>query len=390
MSGTIPIIAQPSNLPMDFSRNASLNSNTNLLPLEGSSLLFDSTFNGEQQAESILRQMGREIPDKVYSQVAEIPKRSPIYDELLSQIDTPEGLQKFKEYQKTDNEKIISELKTRKKAASREFARNADQYEVAIKPIRAKIKKDDMDGRSHISAIYDTIENINSNYQKSFGEITKNATKYMESLNSALGKMSKNLESAPDGKIKLFKNRVFDDLNESMKMYYKASKYQSIKSGDNDTFEVGYTKILDKIYTGDAQNPNINKDKLVEYMEPISSFDHSESALSFWEKKLGGQGFIVVKANNKINIYPDMNSVKIIYNSVRAVTGQQYGEVEILTQVFQSLQTGIDSQKNAVNNSISRLLETFRQDNGHFETLTQLLIQLLKDLFQYNAGFANT
>lgn len=38
---------------------------------------------------------------------------------------------------------------------------------------------------------------------------------------------------------------------------------------------------------------------------------------------------------------------------------------------------------------MSRLLETFRQDNSHFETLTQLLIQLYKDLQQYNNGYVN-
>ena len=308
-----------------------------------------------EQAESILRQYGIRIPEK------------PVFRKSLNN--------------ETYEDRVINA-----KSLHRELLKTTDHLSMKTSSISSKVIKD---GRPHISAIYDLINNINSNYQKNFGEITKNATKYMESLNSALGKMSKNLESAPDGKIKLFKNRVFDDLNESMKKYYKASKFQSIKSGNNNTFEVGYTKILDEIYTGDSQNPNINKDKLVEYMEPISSFEYSDSALSFWEKKLDGQGFIVVKTNNKVNIYPDMNPVKIIYNSVRAVTGQQYGEVEILTQVFQSLQTGIDSQKNAVNNSVSRLLETFRQDNSHFETLTQLLIQLLKDLFQYNAGFAN-
>ncbi|MBO1915923.1 hypothetical protein J4727_04170 [Providencia rettgeri] len=39
--------------------------------------------------------------------------------------------------------------------------------------------------------------------------------------------------------------------------------------------------------------------------------------------------------------------------------------------------------KNAVNSSVSRLLETFRQDNSHFDTLTQLLIKLIQELDQY-------
>lgn len=60
-----------------------------------------------------------------------------------------------------------------------------------------------------------------------------------------------------------------------------------------------------------------------------------------------------------------------------------------MAQEFQSMQTAIDSQKNAVNNSVSRLLENFRQDNSHFETLTQLLIQLIKDLGQNNNALIN-
>ncbi|HHR5901633.1 TPA: hypothetical protein ACS7XC_002552, partial [Providencia alcalifaciens] len=58
-------------------------------------------------------------------------------------------------------------------------------------------------------------------------------------------------------------------------------------------------------------------------------------------------------------------------------------------QQFQSIQTAIDAQKNTVNSSVSRLLETFRQDNSHFETLVQLLIQLMKDLNQHNIGLIN-
>ncbi|WP_108478670.1 MULTISPECIES: hypothetical protein [Providencia] len=60
-----------------------------------------------------------------------------------------------------------------------------------------------------------------------------------------------------------------------------------------------------------------------------------------------------------------------------------------MAQELQSLQTAIDAQKNSVNSSTSRLLETFRQDNSHFETLVQLLIQLIKDLNQNNNSLIN-
>lgn len=61
----------------------------------------------------------------------------------------------------------------------------------------------------------------------------------------------------------------------------------------------------------------------------------------------------------------------------------------MVSQSFQSLQTAMDAQKNTVNSSVSRLLETFRQDNSHFETLVQLLIQLIKDLNQNNMSLIN-
>lgn len=69
--------------------------------------------------------------------------------------------------------------------------------------------------------------------------------------------------------------------------------------------------------------------------------------------------------------------------------GREFGEIAISAQIFQSFQTAIDAQKNAINSSVSRLLETFRQDNSHFDTLVQLLIQLIKDLNQNNNSLIN-
>lgn len=56
-------------------------------------------------------------------------------------------------------------------------------------------------------------------------------------------------------------------------------------------------------------------------------------------------------------------------------------------QAFQSLQSGIDSQKNAIDNSVTQLLEKFRQDNTSFETLIQLLTKMVDDLYRYNMGY---
>lgn len=144
------------------------------------------------------------------------------------------------------------------------------------------------------------------------------------------------------------------------------------------------------------REPVIDDDRISDFINDIASISFKEGVTrstiegvaSFFKKKLEGQGFIVKETDGKIKIYPDFNVVKEIKKIVDGVKLNEDGD--LISQAFQSMQTAIDSKKNSVNNSVSRLLEAFRQDNSHFETLTQLLIQLLKDLFQYNAGFANT
>ncbi|MEY0414477.1 hypothetical protein AB7W52_09270 [Providencia rettgeri] len=101
------------------------------------------------------------------------------------------------------------------------------------------------------------------------------------------------------------------------------------------------------------------------------------------------QGFVIKQSNGKLCIYPDLKPVKEMFHAINHSSGAWNDGSDIMSQEFQSLQTAIDSQKNAINSSVSRLLETFRQDNSHFETLTQLLIQLYKDLQQYNNGYVN-
>lgn len=363
MSVTISNILQSNDLSKIIYPNASFGHNTNMLPLEGGSLLFDSTLNAEQQAESILNQMGKDIPEKTYRKLTEIPEIPFEYDKLLSQIDTAEGLNKFKVYKEKENEKNIFEIKARNKEASREFSRSTDQYKIAIQPIHAKIKAKvtDNDVRPHISAIYDTIDNINSNYQKNFGEITKNATKFMEKVNNALGKMSSYISSGNDGKIHFKKE---DFLVEFKK------------------------KFEDMLWKKSVWGTELNVINIDSYVKPIASFTSKPGMYNFFSKKLKDQGFFVKEFGGNVHIYPDFNSVVEMLSTVDSSLKESKGD--IMSQAFQSVQTALDSKKNAVNNSVSRLLETFRQDNSHFETLTQLLIQLLKDLFQYNAGFANT
>ncbi len=95
------------------------------------------------------------------------------------------------------------------------------------------------------------------------------------------------------------------------------------------------------------------------------------------------------RVNGKLCIYPDLKPVKEIFYAINHSSGEWNDGSDISAQEFQSLQSAVENQKNAINSSVSRLLETFRQDNSHFETLTQLLIQLYKDLQQYNNGYVN-
>lgn len=122
--------------------------------------------------------------------------------------------------------------------------------------------------------------------------------------------------------------------------------------------------------------------------ETLIQIPVEKGALAFWKKKLEGQGFIIRETEKNINIYPDLKYISEIY-SVISRSSVDWSGSDIMAQEFQSLQTAIDSQKSAINSGVSRLLEIFRQDNSHFDTLVQLLIQLIKDLNQYNNGLMN-
>ncbi|AWS49769.1 MULTISPECIES: IpaD/SipD/SspD family type III secretion system needle tip protein [Providencia] len=245
------------------------------------------------------------------------------------------------------------------------------------------------DGRSHIGQVEKIIKNINSGYQKDFGNIIKSSTKYMQDVNTALGKISEYIKAGDDGKIKFQRVKLLDRLDELFSDY---TDHKNVREK-----ELGRNKPL----TTDADDDN--RDYYKDWSKPEDSawdlheMEYSDSAFAFWKKKLDGQGFVVdtrtPKGKKVIRIYPDLNPLREIMKSIYDVedttNGWKTAGVELMAQTVQSLQTAIDAQKNAVNSSVSRLLETFRQDNSHFDTLTQLLIKLIQELNQYNSGLVN-
>ena len=240
------------------------------------------------------------------------------------------------------------------------------------------------DGRSHIGSISGVIESINKGYQKDFGEIIKASTKYIQDVNTALGKISEYIKAGNDGKIKFMRTALLHRLDELFVPYtdHKYIRGNKPKITDSDQKNIDYYQDWSK-----------NEDSAWKLYE----IEYSDSAFNFWKKKLDGQGFSVetrIENGNKvIRIYPDLKPLREVMKSIfdfkNDTDGWRSAGVDLPAQSVQSLQTAIDAQKNAVNSSVSRLLETFRQDNSHFDTLTQLLIQLIKDLGQYNNGLIN-
>lgn len=297
----------------------------------------------EERAEKILQQYGVDYPEK-------------------------------KNYLISNNMQDHEQILALTRLAQFEFKDSMDKTSNLIASMSAEITKTE-DGRSHIKSIKGLIDNINTNYQKSFGEITKGATKYMETLNKALGLLSTYISAGKDGKIR-FNGSEFDN-----QFMIALKDYVIPKTGTE--WDAWREDVIDD----DRISDFINDIASISFKEGVTR-STIEGVASFFKKKLEGQGFIVKETDGKIKIYPDFNVVKEIKKIVDGVKLNE--DDDLISQAFQSMQTAIDSKKNSVNNSVSRLLEAFRQDNSHFETLTQLLIQLLKDLFQYNAGFANT
>lgn len=266
----------------------------------------------------------------------------------------------FREDAVTSN---LDKIKAQMQAAKRELS-YTDDLVSGLRTKRSTTSSKYEDGRSHIARAEEFIKKIHQGYQKEYGEVIKKATEYMQEMNTAIGSISKYVSSGKDGKIH-FKPKAYLIEFDDVLSKYSGKKY----SGSPSSYFGNYT---------------------IEYKESnaLYSIKYSEDKLAFWNRKLSSQGFEVQKIGEKICIFPDLKPVKEIFSSV-ANNKADWDGSDIMAQEFQSLQTAIDSQKNSINNSVSRLLETFRQDNSHFETLVQLLIQLIKDLNQNNNSLVN-
>lgn len=333
MNGVMPTIRPSTEPKIQPYSNALANDNRDMLPHVGGSFALDPAMDPTEQAESVLRHYNIDIPEV-------IPQTFKISEEL-------------------GNDKI--------RAVQREFKKTSDEYYNAITSLPKSAIED---GRPHITSVLDLITNINTNYQKNFGEITKKATAFMEIVNTALGKLSAHIKAGSDGKINISPLEFAKEIDTAIEKY-TGKKYTGGNNKDDANAYFGN-------WAADLSKA-----------EPLHTITDGKEQFQFWKKKLDGQGFTVQQKGNDLVIYPDFKPIIEIYNTIKGVPAEWTGG-DTQAQSFQSMQTAMDTQKNAVNNSVSRLLETFRQDNSHFETLTQLLVQLLKDLFQYNTGFANT
>lgn len=206
----------------------------------------------------------------------------------------------------------------------------------------------------------------------------------MQDVNTALGKISEYIKAGDSGKIKFQRVKLLNRLDDLFEPYTDHKKVRGNKplttepDDDNRDYYKDWSKPKDSAWD-------------------LYEMEYSDSAFAFWKKKLDGQGFVVdtrtPNGKKVIRIYPDLNPLreimKTIYDVEDTDDGWKTAGVDLMAQTVQSLQTAIDAQKNAVNSSVSRLLETFRQDNSHFDTLTQLLIKLIQELNQYNNGLVN-
>ncbi|QNP21533.1 hypothetical protein [Providencia rettgeri] len=354
------------------------------LPLFGGGITFDESLMPHQQVLDVFRQMQYSVPEEDYLQ--------------RPQNDSPENIQ------------------LRARMLVRENKSANDAYEEA-KALRATRRTETLeDGRSHINRLTGLIDNIHTDYQKKYGELVKASTQYMQDMNTLASKLSRHMKAGDDGKIKFAKEHVMSDMDSIVSKYSGTSmkievlgETEEVKKLQKQIKEMGdllvigmkgklseYNELHAKVanikkslnlksygdYYGDW-SPNLYKAK------PLMEIKGGTKEYEFWGKKLTDQGFVIKQSNGKLCIYPDLKPVKEMFHAINHSSGAWNDGSDIMSQEFQSLQTAIDSQKNAINSSVSRLLETFRQDNSHFETLTQLLIQLYKDLQQYNNGYVN-
>lgn len=200
----------------------------------------------------------------------------------------------------------LDKIKGKMQAAMREFNHSEDLVH-ALSRKKRSLPVTVEDGRAHIHALNDVINNIHSGYQKQYGEIIKKATEYMQNINTSLGKINKYISSGNDGKIFFKKWDYASELNRDM------AKYSNFFRNNPDM--QGH---LPASFYGTWSPSEV--DTL-----PIASIEYNPVALQFWEKKLGGQGFSVKRVNNEIQILPDLKPVRAIFSTIAGVTNQWSG-----------------------------------------------------------------
>lgn len=323
----------------------------------------DSFFEYQPMAELVPT---KQEPIPIHEEKTASDKSHQLYLQILDKLNQIQYSVPEEAYQQQQKNHSPKEIQSRANTLELENKYTNDTYAEA-RALRATRRVETLeDGRSHINGLTGLIDNIHTDYQKKYGELVKASTQYMQDMNMALGTISRHISAGGDNKIHFIPGKYLASIDKIL------SKYTNKHYPDDG----GYGSYFN--------NWNVKYEETNELL----SIDFTPEAYTFWKKKLDGQGFVVRKHDQKIQIYPDLEYIQETYKIVRRTSGIWHGS-DILSQEFQSLQTAIDSQKNAINSSVSRLLETFRQDNSHFETLTQLLIQLYKDLQQYNNGYVN-
>ena len=262
-----------------------------------------------------------------------------------------------------DMDKVVADSRS----PVRGLKRSDDSYKAAMRSISNATAKDGEWHVTHIEPMKDLIKSIHSDYQKNYAAINKGATEFMKVTHTALGTISNHIEAGSDGKIK------FNLYEFAKSMHEQLQKYVVCSFPKQDTEKM---KAFAKNWP--PKDAKIN---------PIYTFSGGDKELAFWEKKLG-TGFKVEykQGSGRIEVYPDLAPITEIYKLLQGTEATWMGS-DTNAQAFQSLQSGIDSQKNAIDNSVTQLLEKFRQDNTSFETLIQLLTKLVDDLLRYNMGY---
>lgn len=380
----------------------------------------DSFFEYQPMAELVPT---KQEPIPIHEEKTASDKSHQLYLQILDKLNQIQYSVPEETYQQQQKNHSPKEIQLRANTLELENKYVNDTYAEA-KALRATRRVETLeDGRSHINGLSGMIDNIHTNYQKKYGELVKASTQYMQDMNTLASKLSRYMEAGSDGKIKFAKEHVLKDMDSIVSKYSGTSmeievlgETEELKKLQKQIGEITGTgntlkKWLDMMEKGKQgeyigwvkkvieleKSPNLKDhgnyygkwSPNLDNAKPLMEIKGGTKEYEFWEKKLTDQGFVTRRVDGKLCIYPDLKPIKEMFYAINHSSGKWNDGSDILSQEFQSLQTVIDSQKNAINSSVSRLLETFRQDNSHFETLTQLLIQLYKDLQQYNNGYVN-